>query len=183
MEIQGGTGTGYKAKVDAQHRLWTRATSESAMHHASAGDGLAFSWTAVSADIDTGDTAILVCNTDPEKVLVISSVYLWTDVAAQFKVHVPAFVAFDGTAIVGVNLNRTSSKIALATAKADDEQNTFVAANTILTVHTNELATDQYGVVIDFKNSVILGYHDSVAVDIIGESAAFEATVWGYYEI
>jgi hypothetical protein len=182
MILEGGTGNGYKAKVDVHNRLWVRATAESALHHQSIEHGNAFSWTAVSADINTGDTAILVCNDDPDRVLVIDHVYLWADVAAQFKVHVPAYAAFDGTAIVGVNLNRTSNKIALATAKADDEQNAFVAANTILTLHTNELATDQYAVEADFKNSLVLGYHDTVAIDIIGESAAYDATIWGYYQ-
>jgi hypothetical protein len=182
MIIEGGTGNGYKARVDEDNRLWVRATAESALHYESLENGNAYAWTAVSADINTGDTAILVCNDDPDRSLIIDHAYLWTDVAAQFKVHVPAYAAFDGTAIVGVNLNRTSNKIALATAKADDEQNTFAAANTILTVHTNELATDVFGVNIDFKNALVLGYHDTVAIDIIGESAAFEATIWGYYQ-
>jgi hypothetical protein len=181
MIIEGGTGNGYKVKVDEYNRLWVRATAESALHHESVEHGNAYAWTAVSADIDTGDTAILVCNDDPDKRLIIDHIFLWTDVAAQFKIHVPAYAAFDGTAIVGVNLNRTSNKIALATAKADDAQNAFVAANTILTVHTNELATDTFAVEVDMKNALVLGYHDTVAVDIIGESAAFEATIWGYY--
>jgi len=181
MQIEGGTGNGYKAKVDQHGRLWTKATADSGMQHESLQHGTAFSWTAVSADINTGDTAILVCNDNPDQLLIIDSMYLWSDVPAQLKIHVPAYATFDGTTIVGVNLNRTSNTIAQATAKADDTQNTFAAANVILTVHTNELTGDQYGVDVNFRNALILGYHDTVAVDIIGESAAFEATIWGYY--
>ena len=182
MIIEGGTGNGYKAKVDRHNRLWTKATAESALHHASIYHGFAYSWTAVSADIATGATALLVCNDDPEKQLIIDSAYVWTDVAAQFKFHFPDFAAFDGTAVVGVNLNRTSNLIALATAKVNDAQNTFAATNVFLTVHTNELATDQFGANVDFRNAIVLGYHDTVAVDIIGEGAAFETTIWGYYQ-
>jgi hypothetical protein len=181
MIIEGGTGNGYKAKVDEHNRLAVRATAESALHHESLEHGNAYSWTAVSADINTGDTCILVCNDDPDKLLIIDHMYLWNDVASQFKVHFPAYAAFDGTAIVGLNLNRTSNKIALATAKADDTQNTFAAANVVITLHSNELATDQFGIEWDCKNAIVLGYHDTIAVDIIGESAAFEATIWGYY--
>lgn len=181
MQIEGGTGNGYKAKVDQHYRLWTRATSDSGMQHESLQHGAAYSWTAVSADIDTGDTAILLCNDDQDRLLIIDQIYLWTDVAAQFKIHVPDYPTIAGTAVVGVNLNRTSNSVALATCKADETGNTFAAANTVLTVHTNELTTDQFGSTVDFKNALVLGYHDCIAADIIGESAAFEATIWGYF--
>jgi hypothetical protein len=181
MIIEGGTGNGYKAKVDLHNRLYVKATSDSGFHHASTYHGKAYSWTAVTADINAGDTAILLCNDDPDEVLIIDWIYVWCDVATQLKIHVPAYGAWSGTAVTGVNLNRTSANIALATCKADEITNAFAAANTILTVHTNELTSDQYSASIDFKNAMVLGYHDSIAVDIVEESAAFEATIFGYF--
>jgi hypothetical protein len=183
MIIDGGTGTGYKAEVDNQNRLASIATMETALHHASVKHGLAFSWTAVSADLAGGDTGLLVCNDDPDRLLHVDSLYVWSDVPTQFKIHFPVYSAsFDGTAVTGLNLNRTSNVTALATAFADETANAFVAANTVLTIKTNELTTDQFGIIIRNLNGIILGYHDSVAVDVVADSAAFECSIWAYYE-
>ena len=181
MQIEGGTGSGYKAAVDEHNRLSVLATSDSGFQYASRNHGMAFSWTTVTADINAGDTAILLCNDNPDLLLCIDSIYLWCDVATQLKVHVPAYATWAGTAVVGVNMNRTSNVIAQASCYADETGNAFVAANTLLTIHTNELATDQYASIIDLKNALFLGYHDSVAVDIIEEPGAFEATIFGYF--
>ena len=181
MMIEGGTGNGYKAKVDSQNRLYTFSTSESEMHFA-AEVGNAYSWTAVTEDLGAGATALLLCNTDPNRKLHIDMVYMYSDVPTQFKFHYPAYAAFDGTAVTGLNFNRTSSEIALATCFANETVNTFAATNVFLTTHSNELTSDQFGLDLSFRNSVILGYHDSIAVDVIADSAAFEATIWGYYK-
>jgi hypothetical protein len=181
MIIEGGTGNGYKAKVDSQNRLYTFATAESEMHFASE-LGSAYSWTSVSADLAAGDTAILLCNDDPTRKLHVDMVYMYSDVPTQFKFHYPAYAAWSGTAITGINFNRSSNEIALASCYADEVTNTFAATNVFLTTRSNELTTDQFGVNLSFRNSVILGYHDSIAVDIIADSAAFEATIWGYFK-
>jgi len=182
MIIEGGTGSGHKAKVDSQNRLYTFSSSESEMHWASENGG-AYSWTAVAADIDAGDTGILLCNIDPTRKLHIDMIYVYADVPTQFKFHYPVYSAsFTGTAVTGLNFNRASSQIALALCYADETANTFAAANVFLTTRSNELATDQFGQEVYFRNSVILGYQDSIAVDIIAETEAFEATIWGYYK-
>ena len=181
-QLEDGTGRGYKAGVDFENRLRTLSTAHSALHHVSEHDGLAFGWTTVSADIGGGDTALLITNTDPEKVLAIDSLYVWSDVPTQFKIHFPVYATnFTGTGVTGLNLNRTSSKTALAVAYADETVNALVAANTALTLKTNELATDQFGITMRNMDGIILGYHDSVAVDVVADSAAFECTIWGYY--
>lgn len=181
-QIEDGVGKGYKAGVDSENRLYTKSTAHSPIHHISELNGLAYSWTAVSADIDAGDTALLIVNTDPDRSLNIDSLYVWSDVATQFKIHFPVYSAsFTGTAVTGLNLNRISNKTALASAYADETANVLVAANTVLTLRTNELATDQFGIVMRSIDGIILGYHDSIAIDVVAESAAFECTIWGYY--
>ena len=181
-QLEDGTGRGFKAGVDSENRLYTLSTINSPLHHISEHDGLAFGWTAVSADIGGGDTGLLITNTDPERVMHVDSLYVWSDVPTQFKIHFPAYATnFTGTVVTGLNLNRTSSKTALAVAYADETINTFAAANTVLTLKTNELATDQFGIIMRNINGIILGYHDSVAVDVIADSAAFECTIWAYY--
>lgn len=178
MQIEGTSG----ARLDVMDgRALVDSLSKTPLAIASE-RGDAFSWTAVTADIDTGDTALLVANDNPNKKLHVTKIYCWADVAVQFKIHCPAYAAPAGTAVVGNNLNRGSGNVAMATAKADESANTFAAANTVLTLHSNELATDQKGLWADFEGALILDYHQSVAVDIIGESGAFECTIFGYFE-
>ena len=181
MQIEGGTGSGHKARVDADNRLHVFATSESEIHFAS-NEGLAFAWTAVNADLAALDTALLLCNDDPDRLLHIDRAYIFSDVPTAIKFHFPAYATWAGTAITGKNFNRTSNKIALASCYADETGNAFAAGNSFLTLQTNEVTTDQFGVMVDFQNAVILGYHDSIAIDVVADSGAFEATLWGYFE-
>ena len=177
MRIGGNTGN--LADVNDSLQLLTRAATVSALHEASL-SGQAFAWNAVSADIDTGDTALLVRNDSSSKKLVIEKLYVWADVAAAFDVHlVTASFTAAGTAVTGVCLNKASATVASATAYADETGNT--QGDIILTLHSNELATDQFGIDYNFDGGVILGENQAIGVDIIGESAAFECTIVGYY--
>lgn len=180
MKIEDGR-TGRTVEVNDYSQMMVEAAAKSAFAKASE-RGDAFSWTAVSADIDAGDTALLVCNDSQERKLRITQVYGWCDVAQQFKVHVPAYPTLAGTAVVGVCLNRKLLKTAPATAKADETGNTFAAANTILTMRNNEVGTDQFECKFDFEGALILGYHDSVAIDLVAEPGAFECSIYGYFE-
>lgn len=181
MIIKDGS-TGRTAEVDSDNKLNVFATSESEIHEVSLKDGLAFAWMTVTADLAAADTALLLCNDDPNRNLFIDRMYVWADVPTTVKLHFPAYNAsFTGTAVTGVNFNRCSSKIALATAYADETANSLAAARTFLTLHTNELTGDQYGIWVNFSNAIILGYHDSIAIDIVADSAAFECSLWGYY--
>jgi hypothetical protein len=163
-----------RAEVNAIRIPKIAATSEN--------HGEAYTWTAISADIDTGDTALYVVNNSTTKKLHITKIYVWADTAVQFKIHVPAYVTpAGGSEVVGVNLNRDSGNAAEATARADETACVFAAANVITTIRNNEVGSDQFGEWVDYEGALILGYHDSVAVDLIGETAAFECTIMGYF--
>jgi len=181
FQIEDGVGSGKLAKVNDENHLSVEAVTHSRFSASSDNHGTAFSWTAVSADIDTGDTMLLVANNSTTQNLHINKIYVWADVPAQFKVHVPAYVTPAGTTVVGVNLNRTSGKVADATAMADETANVFAQANVITTVRNNEATADEFGQWIDYEGALILGYHQSVAVDIIGESAEFQCTITGFF--
>ena len=181
LQIEDGKGTGKAAEVDENNRLRVYAVTEPEMTATSHYTGDSYSWTAVSADIDAGDTALLVCNDSTTKHLYISDIYVWADVATQFKIHFPAYVTPAGTAVIGLNLNRTSGKLAEATAKADETANVFAAANVLLTLRNDEGGTEGQTQRVNLQGAVILGYHDCIAVDIIAESGAFEVTIMGYY--
>jgi len=183
MQIDDGTGTGRKAKVNLDNYLHVSAVSESRICHNSEKHSNSYSWTAVSADIDAGDTALYLVNDSTTKNLCITKIYMWADVSTQFKIHCPAYVLpAGGSLVTGNNLNRTSPKAAESTARADETANVFAAGNVVQTVRNNEVGSDQFGVEVSFEGALILGYHQSVAVDIIAEPAAFECTIFGYFE-
>ena len=115
------------------------------------------------------------------------------DVATQFKIWSPAsYTAQDGTAIVGMNMNLSSGRIALATCTANETNNAFAAARTITTVRNTryvrgngddlvDIAAASEGQWIDYSGSIILGYRNAIAVELVADTAAFEATIFGYY--
>lgn len=192
MLIEDGKGTGYKAEVNSENKLRTYSVVEPEISHSSEKNGDAYIWTAVAADIDTGDTALYVVNDSTTKKLHIQRIYIWSNIASQFKVHCPAYVTPAGTAVVGVNMNRASGNAADATCKADETGNVFAAANVITTIRNTRLVRGNgddladitaagEGQWIEYDGALILGYHDSVAIDIIGESTLFECTIVGYY--
>lgn len=180
MRIEDGSGGGYQAAVTSDNQLQTRAVQVSALHNASL-NGDAYAWNAISADINAGDTALLVRNNSDTRYLVISKMYVWVDVVAQVDVHVIPTSTFTaaGTAVTGVNLLAGSGKVADATALADETGNT--QGSIILTLHTNELETAQFGTEYDFKDGVILAKNSCIAADIVDEPAAFECTFIGYF--
>lgn len=167
---------GYISKVSPDGGLLTRVPDELE----------AYAWNAVSANIDAGDTAILVCNDSTSKHLHIVKAYIRTDVAAQVDWHVPAYGTWAGTAITGVPLNRqrSASSTAPATAKADETGNTqgSIILTTYQHVAVNAQTTCSVAQWVDFGGLVVLGYHQSIAADLIDEPGAFECTIWGYFE-
>lgn len=184
-QIKDGSGDSYLAGVNDRNQLLTRSIGVTPIAEASL-RGEAFSWTAVSANIDVGDTALVLTNKTDTKWLIISSAYVRVDVATQVKFHLPAaFTPTPGTEVIGVNLNTNYAGTALAQAYCDDDGVAFAAANTILTLYlpnaVNAQVTTSIGQHVDFKDAVILGYNESIAVDIITEPGAFECTFTGYF--
>jgi hypothetical protein len=184
-QIKDGSGESYLAGVNIRNQILARSIAVPAIHEAAL-RGDAFSWTAVTSDIDAGDCALVLTNNNDTRWLVISRAYVRVDVGTQVKFHLPAaFTATPGTAVVGVNLNTNYANTALATALHDDDGVAFVAANTILTVYcpvaTNAQVTTSIGQHIDFQDAVILGYGKSLAADVVTEPGAIECTFVGYY--
>lgn len=146
--------------------------------------GDAFAWNAISADIGTTDCMLMVRNLSPNRLLVINRIYAWADVAGAYDIHIStnatAFSAGgSGTAVVGVNLNTSSAKVADAGGYSDDAG---VTQGTIInTLYSNELATEVNGIDFVTNDEIILGTNGCIGVDMIAEAAAFECTIIGYF--
>ncbi len=138
-----------------------------------------FAWTSATADIDAGDTALLITNLSSSKTLHIVRAYVWSDVHTQVLFTLPTFATFTGTAVVGVPLNRQKISIAPATAWADETVNG--SENVFVRTSSNELTTGQQGQWVDLDGKVQLGFRDSMGIDIVAESAAFNTFVLGVY--
>lgn len=183
QQILGGGGN--VANVNLRNQLLTRTVAVPLIHEASL-LGNAYSWTAVTANIDINDTGLLVVNNSDTKWLVITRAYVRVDVAGAVKIHRPASgVTWAGTTVVGVNLNGYFANSAPASAFADESANVFAAGNVIETVYspnaTNAQVTTSFGVAIDFHDAVILAQDDAIAADLVSETGAFECTFVGYF--
>lgn len=184
--------TGVSVEVNSDNKLEVRSVMLSEFAHRTE-KGDAYAWTSVSADIDAGDTPLLVCNNSTTRKLYIEKIYLWADVATQFKIHVPSYPTLAGTAVVGVNLNMESNKVADAVAYRDETGNTFAETNVITTVRNTyysrgngddnaDIPAAGFGQWVNYNGVLRLGYHQCVAVDLIAETGAYEVCIMGYFK-
>lgn len=171
------------AEVNKYNQLSQRSVGISAFHEATL-LGNAYSWHAETAVLAAGDTALAVGNESKTKLLVIAKCYVACDLDTQVDFHFPAYPTWAGTAVTGVNLNRSSNKVADATAYADETGNT--QGSIFLTGFQHEATAAQATTAVpewyNFEDAIILGEHDVFAVDVIENTTArFECTIYGYY--
>ena len=171
ITIMGNTG-GNQAYVTDKGALWTGSPDKTEV----------YMWNTVSTDIAAAGTALLICNNSDTKHLHIIRAYVWADVATEIDFHLPVYSAsFTGTAVAAVPINRQAKGIDAPMVAWDNETANDQTA-LIATIHTNETATDIFGNWVELDGLLVLGYHDSLAIDIVADSAAFNAVVIGYFE-
>ena len=175
MQIEDGTGKGTQTKVTHDNRLETTARTSPRIAYISKDDGLSFTWSHFY-DYDAADTILLVSNSSTTKKLFIHTIAVGTDTATRFTVHSPAYPTLAGTLVTGTNVNRTSGAVADAEAYGDETGNTQgdVIFNGML------IATGT--AIIAPEGSIVLGYHDCIAVDLVTAGTMGTVTITGYYE-
>lgn len=144
-------------------------------------DGDAYRITALSADIDAGDTVLLVKNTGTRNFRVSKIIINGGNAASLYDIHFQdtATTAPAGTAVVPVAMNGRKDNGAGATdlnCKADETG--YSSQGTILEEAAVPAATR---VEIDMDDFV-LGTNQAVAVDQVTESTSGGATLVGYFE-
>jgi len=169
------TGDGKVVKVYEDRGLKVDARTD---FQRASDDGDAFSWTIETYDFTAADTILAVRNDHSTKNLHIEKIKLQSNAdATEIEVHVPtASYTSAGTAVVGTNLNRTSNKVAEATAHATETGNT---QGTV--VERFELFIDK-PVVLEFGGALMLGHDQAVGVDCVTGGDTVYCTIIGYFK-
>lgn len=137
--------------------------------------GKAYSWTAVTADIDVADTLLAVRNDDPSDLLVIPFILLnGGNVASLITVHkvTAPYTAAGGAVVVGVPLG-PSAPADPTTTRSDEEGNTqgAIIAQPTLLITTPLL----------LPVNIILAGGEALAADQVTESTSGGCTFFGYF--
>ena len=179
LVIEDGLGTGQLAQVE-DNRLEVCARTLPRIAYNSWDRGTTFSWS-YTFDPAAADTLLLVSNSDTQKLLYIHAVLVGSDTNCQWAIHSPPYPTLAGTVVTGVNTNRTSGKIALAEAYGGETGNNI--ANGVVFYRGFSLAYGAPALVLA-EGSVVLGYHQIIAVDLVGAAnpAAATCTILGWYE-
>lgn len=144
-------------------------------------DGLAFSWSNLSTDIDATDTMLGVENNSTAFDLYIERILVASDTTSQIVVHTTSGVTMAGTALVGVNMNRNSGFVAPATAKADETGNTQAADAYSGRLFMVYVLADQ-GETLEVGGSIVLPFDHNIGVDVTTEPTGASATIIGYFK-
>ena len=175
FQIESGTGTGHQARVGPTNRFDVSSRTNPRIAYVSRDEGDSFTWSH-SYDHDAADTILLVSNSSTTKSLYIHAIFISADTSTEFTVHSPAYPTLAGTAVTGVNTNRKSGNIASAEAYGDETGNT--QANVLMRGFLIGSSTAQLAPV----GSIVLGYHDCIAVDLVTAGTKGVVTIAGYYE-
>jgi len=173
--IESGTGNGASAAVTDDNRLDVSSRTTPRIAYVSKDDGQSFTWSHFY-DYDAADTILLLSNSSTTKKLYIDTIFVGSDTATRFTVHSPAYPTLAGTLVTGTNTNRSSGNIADAEAYGDETGNT--QANVI--AHGMVVGTGTIGLMPN--GTIILGYHDCIAVDLVTAGAMGTVTIAGYFE-
>jgi len=175
MLMEDGRGSGRKAEVDKHYRLTTYCTVVNEVSHQSEQHGAAYTWTH-DYNYDAADTILWLRNDSTTQNLLIDKIVMASNVATQVTIHSPTGTTAAGTEIIGVNLNRQSGNVALATAKGDETGNT--QANVIV----EALVPANIPAIMPVEGAIILGYFDEIAVDFVTVGTMGTVTFRGYYK-
>lgn len=143
-------------------------------------NGYAFSWSTTQINIDATDTILGVQNDNPTMHLYIQQILIGTATTSQMVVHTSSGVTMAGTAVTGVNLNRSSSYTALATAKSDESGNGQAAASYSGRLYTTLLLANTT-IVIPVNGGIVIPYGHNIGIDQTADAANATAVIIGYY--
>lgn len=146
-------------------------------------DGRAFSWASLTKDATAHDTVLGLKNNSPTDVLKIHKMIVTTDNGSQIQVFTAAGITMAGTtAVVGVNLNRSSGRAANATAFTDETGNTEQGSGYAGKILTQVIIADTVTEIM-FDGAIALVGGQMVGVDMTTASTSgTTVTIIGWFE-
>jgi hypothetical protein len=185
MQIEGGTGNGYKAKVTEENMLLTRAVTVSDEHHVNVDEGEAYSWY-FTTDPDAADDCVFYLKNDSDADLILEGMDLFVtdDCDVYVKLGGSGAYATGTTAVVGANLNAGSGNVADCTCGKHTD---IEAAGSTFSGGT-EVARYAYqsGTLVDthhinFPCDLIVPKNQIFTIWVDTISIVIQCTVWGYF--
>ncbi len=176
-QIEDGKGRGFKAEVNDEQELVTRAIGESELEHSSV-LGNAFCWFSGAQDIDATDTMMFVKNTGDIPLILDRLNLIGSNVVCTWSIHIGADTTTPagGSVITGTNINESfSSKLADAVARTDE---TAVADGTLVEQVVTPIATMHHH---DLEG-IILGKNHYIQINQETESTAGSVAIYGHFE-
>jgi len=172
MNVSGKSGR--VLEVDDEGRAAIDAKSEF-LNASLKGD--AYTWTIETFDYEGADTVLSVLNQHSDKNLYIYKILMHGDTETEVEIHVPtATFTPSGTAIVGVNLNRTSSKVAETICKAKETNNAQGAFVERVRIKANK------DYIVQLDGALVLGFDQAICVDYVTDGGEAHVSIWGYFK-
>lgn len=173
MIIEGGTGNGYKAKVNDKNHLMVRAISESAEHDTNLRVGRAFTICFNQSPTAGDDCIFYLKNTDTDRNLVVEGLCLGfinataVDPTVYFKLGDQG-TADSPTTVTPVNLNTSSAYTLNATCQkgADLDAGSAISGGTEFArfVFAGSAGQDVSSSYMNFPMDIILGPNGSLSM-------------------
>lgn len=176
MIIEDGRGRGFKASVSSTNRLNASAKSNPRIYYISRDDGQAYSFES-EYNAASGDYVICIKNNNSTKNMIISGVWLSSDNNSKWQIDKVSGTA-SGTTITGRSLNLTKNNKPDAESLGNAAVSGITNLYTLSTVRSPALTT----AVMDFKETLILGDGDELAVKYIGGAGEISVIVGVYFE-
>lgn len=176
MIIEDGKGRGFKASVSSTNRLNASSKSNPRIYYISRDDGQAFTYES-EYNATSGDYVICIKNTNSTKNMIISGAWLSSDNNSKWQIEKVSGVA-SGTAIIGRSLNLTKNNKSDAEALGNDPVSGITKLYNLSTVRSPALTT----AAMDFKETLILGDGDELAIRYIGDAGEISVIVGIYFE-
>lgn len=144
-------------------------------------DGRAYAFASVTYDPDAHDTILGVLNEDTERDFHVQTILFASDTASQIQIFEAAAPTMAGTAVVGVNLNRASGRVAKATAKCDETGNGEQGGGYTKLLARTVVAADVLKQ-IDVGGAIVIPYGKMIGVDLTTAATGANCTIVGWFE-
>ena len=145
-------------------------------------DGRAFSFASLTYDPDAHDTIFGIENNSTTHLLKIQKLIITSDAASLIQIFVTSGVTMTGTAIVGVNLNRTSGRTAGdVTAIADETDNGEQGSSYPSKLLHKQVDAD-VGIQLDLDGAIVLPSGWMMGIDLTTAATAANVTALAWLE-